>query len=174
MIYIAASLDNYIAGPGGSLDWLNEIPNPEQSDFGFGEFLQRVDAIVMGRNTFETVLGFEPWPYQKPVFVLSRTLAGLPEKVAGKAELIRGEPTEVVAALNARGYQNLYIDGGRTIQGFLEADLIDEMVITRVPILLGGGIPLFGRLPNELNFRLVSTERLNDTLVKSIYHRLSQ
>lgn len=174
MIYIAASLDNYIAGPGGSLDWLNEIPNPEQSDFGFGEFLQRVDAIVMGRNTFETVLGFEPWPYQKPVFVLSRTLAGLPEKVAGKAELIRGEPTEVVAALNARGYQNLYIDGGRTIQGFLEADLIDEMVITRVPILLGGGIPLFGRLPNELKFRLVSTERLNYTLVKSIYHRLSQ
>lgn len=174
MIYIAVSLDNFIATQDGGLDWLYAIPNPERSDYGFAEFLKHIDAIVMGRNTFETVLGFDTWPYQKPVFVLSRTLAKLPEKAAGKAELIRGEPTEVVAALNARGYQNLYIDGGRTIQGFLEADLIDEMVITRVPILLGGGIPLFGRLPNELKFRLVSTERLNDTLVKSIYHRLSQ
>ena len=172
MIYIATSLDNYIAGPGGSLDWLNEIPNPEQSDFGFGEFLKRVDAIVMGRYTFETVLSFDAWPYQKPVFVLSRTLAALPEKTVGKADLIRGEPAEVVAALNARGYQNLYIDGGQTIQSFLATDLVEEMIITRVPILLGGGIPLFGSLPREMKFRLVSTERLNDTLVKSTYRRL--
>jgi dihydrofolate reductase len=172
MIYIAASLDNYIATPDGGLDWLYAIPNPGQSDYGFAEFLKQVDAIVMGRNTFETVLGFDSWPYQKPVFVLSRTLAALPEKAAGKAELIRGGPTEVVAALNARGYQNLYIDGGLTVQSFLVADLVDEMIITRVPVLLGGGIPLFGILSKEMKFSLVSTERLNDTLVKSTYRRL--
>jgi dihydrofolate reductase len=173
-IYIAVSLDNLIATPDGGLDWLYAIPNPEQSDYGFADFIQRVDALVMGRKTFETVLSFDPWPYQKPVFVLSRTLTALPEKALGKAELIRGEPAEVVRILGARGFHNLYVDGGRTIQGFLEADLIDEMIITRVPILLGGGVPLFGCLPWEMKFRLVSTERLNDALVKSIYRRLRQ
>jgi dihydrofolate reductase len=173
-IYIAVSLDNFIATPDGGLDWLYAIPNPEQSDYGFADFIQRVDALVMGRKTFETVLSFDPWPYQKPVFVLSHTLAALPEKAIGKAELIRGEPAEVVRILGARGFHNLYVDGGRTIQGFLEADLIDEMIITRVPILLGGGVPLFGSLPWEMKFRLVSTERLNDALFKSIYRRLRQ
>jgi dihydrofolate reductase len=173
-IYIAVSLDNFIATPDGGLDWLYAIPNPEQSDYGFTDFIQRVDALVMGRKTFETVLSFDPWRYQKPVFVLSHTLAALPEKALGKAELIVGEPAEVVRILGVRGFHNLYVDGGRTIQGFLEADLIDEMIITRVPILLGGGVPLFGSLPREMKFRLVSTEQLNDTLVKSIYRRLRQ
>jgi dihydrofolate reductase len=171
-IYIAASLDNFIATPDGGLDWLYAIPNPEQSDYGFADFIQRVDALVMGRKTFETVLSFDPWPYQKPVFVLGRTLAALPEKAHGKAELIRGEPAEVVRILDARGFHNLYVDGGRTIQGFLEADLIDELIITRVPILLGDGIPLFGKLSKELKFGLVKTEQLNDSLIKSTYRRL--
>jgi dihydrofolate reductase len=170
-IYIAASLDNYIAGPGGALDWLKEIPNPTQSDYGFAEFLRGIDAVVMGRNTFETVLGFDAWPYSIPVFVLSRSLNALPENTSGKAELIRGEPVEVVRVLGARGFHNLYVDGGRTIQGFLEADQIDEMIITHVPILLGDGVPLFGKLPKEMKFRLVSTERLNETLVKCRYLR---
>ena len=170
-VYIAASLDNYIAGPDGSLDWLYDIPNPTQSDYGFAEFLRGIDAVVMGRNTFETVLGFDAWPYFIPVFALSRSLNALPGNTAGKAELIRGEPVEVVQVLGARGFHNLYVDGGRTIQGFLEADLIDELIITRVPILLGGGVPLFGSLQREMKFRLVSTEPLNETLVKSHYVR---
>lgn len=170
-VYIAASLDNHIAGPGGVLDWLNEIPNPTKSDYGFAEFLRGIDAVVMGRNTFETVLGFDAWPYSIPVFVLSRSLSALPGNTVGKAELIRGEPVEVVQVLGARGFHNLYVDGGLTIQGFLAADLIDELIITRVPILLGGGVPLFGSLPREMKFRLVSTELLNETLVKSHYVR---
>ena len=117
-IYIAVSLDNFIATPDGGLDWLYAIPNPEQSDYGFADFIQRVDALVMGRKTFETVLSFDPWPYQKPVFVLSRTLAALPEKAIGKAELIVGEPAEVVRILGARGFHNLYVDGGRYHPGF--------------------------------------------------------
>lgn len=170
-VYIAVSLDNYIAGPGGALDWLNEIPNPTQSDFGFAEFLRGIDAVVMGRKTFETMLGFDTWPYSIPVFVFSRSLNALPGNTDGKAELIRGQPIEVMHVLGARGFHNLYVDGGRTIQGFLEADLIDELIITRVPILLGGGVPLFGSLQREMKFRLVSTEPLNETLVKSHYVR---
>lgn len=173
-VYIAASLDNYIAAPGGSLDWLDAIPNPQQSDYGFAEFLRGIDAVVMGRNTFEAVLGFADWPYIAPVFVLSHSLETLPEKVTGKAEIIHGEPAVVTKSLQKRGFQNLYVDGGKTIQSFLEADFIDEMVITRVPILLGNGIPLFGKLSRSLDFRLVSAERLDDTLVKSHYRRIRQ
>jgi dihydrofolate reductase len=171
-IYLAASLDNFIATPDGGLDWLTSIPNPSGSDYGFAEFLSRMDAVVMGRKTFETVLGFDIWPYSVPAFVLSRSLASLPDKVAGKAELIRGEPAGIVKSLSEGGFNNLYLDGGVTIQGFLAADLIDEMIITRVPVLLGDGVPLFGKLSNPLEFHLVKTQRLNDTLAKSTYRRL--
>jgi dihydrofolate reductase len=170
-VYVATSLDNFIASREGGLEWLNEVPNPGQSDYGFAEFMSRIDAVVMGRNTFETVIAFDSWPYPVPVFVLSASLKTLPEKVAGKAEIIHGDPRDLVKQLNERGYRNLYIDGGRTIQRFLQEDLIDEMIITRVPVLLGEGIPLFGNLEKSLEFRLERTEQLNDDLVKSTYSR---
>jgi len=173
-VYVATSLDNFIATRGGGLEWLNEVPNPGQSDYGFAEFMSRIDAVVMGRNTFETVIAFDSWPYPVPVFVLSASLKTLPGNVAGKAEIIHGDPRDLVKQLNERGYRNLYIDGGRTIQRFLQEDLIDEMIITRVPVLLGEGIPLFGNLENSLNFRLEKTEQLNDALVKSSYSRIRE
>src|SRR5512139_253634 len=98
-VYIATSLDGYIASSDGGLDWLHEVPNPEQSDYGYAEFMSGVDAIVMGRNTFETVLTFGSWPYSVPVFVLSNTLEKLPESVAGKAEIIRGDLRQLVDEL---------------------------------------------------------------------------
>jgi dihydrofolate reductase len=171
-VYVATSLDNFIATREGGLEWLNEVPNPGQSDYGFAEFMSRIDAVVMGRNTFETVIAFDSWPYPVPVFVLSASLKTLPGNVAGKAEIILGDPRDLVKQLNERGYRNLYIDGGRTIQCFLQEDLIDEMIITRVPVLLGEGIPFFGNLENSLNFRLEKTEQLNDALVKSSYSRI--
>jgi dihydrofolate reductase len=173
-VYVATSLDNFIATRGGGLEWLNEVPNPGQSDYGFAEFMSRIDAVVMGRNTFETVISFDSWPYPVPVFVLSASLKTLPGNVAGKAEIIHGDPRDLVKQLNERGYRNLYIDGGRTIQRFLQEDLIDEMIITRVPVLLGEGIPLFGNLENSLNFRLEKTEQLNDALVKNSYSRIRE
>jgi dihydrofolate reductase len=170
-VYIATSLDGYIATSEGGLDWLNVAPNPEQSDYGFAEFIAGIDAIVMGRNTFETVLSFGVWPYDRPVFVLSDTLEEIPEGYAGKAELVSGDVEELVDDLGRRGYTNLYVDGGRTIQSFLEHDLIDEMIITRLPIVLGDGIPLFGEMAHRLNFRHVQTEVFNNALVKSRYVR---
>ena len=172
IVYIAASLDGYIADKNGSVDWLHELPNPEGSDMGFGELMERVDGLVMGRNTFEMVLSFGvDWPYNKPVFVLSNRLTQLPEGVEDKAFLFNGTPKEVMSKINALGYNNLYIDGGVTIQNFLKADLIDEMIITTIPVLLGGGSPLFGDLLEPLKFSYVKSEPLLDCVVKNYYLR---
>lgn len=158
IVYIATSLDGYIAKKDGGIDWLTEIPNPDGSDFGFSEFINDIDAIVMGRNTFELVLTFDGWPYTKPVYVLSSTLNSLPKKLIGKAELIKGDPLSVVKELNAKKFYSLYIDGGKTIQAFLSLNLIDELIITQIPILLGGGIPLFGSLAKGQEFKLIKSE----------------
>ncbi|WP_065204416.1 dihydrofolate reductase family protein [Shewanella woodyi] len=172
IVYIAASLDGYIADKNGSVDWLHEVPNPEGSDMGFGELMERVDGLVMGRNTFEMVLSFGvDWPYNKPVFVLSNRLTQLPEGVEDNAFLLNGTPKEVMSKINALGYNNLYIDGGVTIQNFLKADLIDEMIITTIPVLLGGGSPLFGDLLEPLKFSYVKSEQLLDCVVKNYYLR---
>jgi dihydrofolate reductase len=171
IVYIAMSLDGFIARENGDLDWLMEIPNPENSDHGFAAFMDRIDGIVMGRITFETVVGFGEWPYTKPVFVLSNTLKELPGGFEGNAEILNGVPMNIVDNLNKRGLKTLYIDGGKTIRSFMELDLIDEFIITRVPIILGSGVPLFGSLDIELKLDLIGTEILTKDLVKSTYIR---
>ena len=170
-VYIAESLDGYIARKNGDLDWLNEIPNPEGSDFGFYDFLEQIDAIVMGKNTFEKVLTFPQWPYLKPVFVLSRSLKALPDHLSKKAFIASGNPASVLKNLRKLGFNSLYIDGGKTIQGFLIEDLIDELIISRVPVLLGDGIPLFNKLAKELHFEHYKTDVFSNCLVKSHYKR---
>ena len=170
-VYIATSLDGFIATNDGGVDWLNDIPNPEQNDFGFAKFMSGIDAVVMGRNTFEQVLTFGSWPYDKPVFVLSNTLARLPDQYVGKAEIVNGDLNGLINKIHERGYKNLYIDGGKTIQNFLAEDLIDEMIITKIPILLGDGIPLFGKLNQSIKFDHIKTEVSNDSLVMSHYTR---
>ena len=170
-VYIATSLDGYIATPDGGLDWLYAIPNPDNDDYGYADFIEGIDAIVMGRNTFEKVLTFDSWPYNKPVFVLSNSLNQLPEAVKNKAERVNGGINDIVQQLNVKGYANLYIDGGGVIRSFLAEDLIDEMIITRVPVVLGSGIPLFTQLPNTLRFEHQKTEVLSSALVKTCYIR---
>jgi dihydrofolate reductase len=169
-VYIATSLDGYIAAPDDGLDWLMEVPIPE-GDNNFVEFMDKVDALVMGRKTFEMVLSFDEWVYDKPVFVLSNSLSAVPESVKGKAEIINGDLDEIVKQLNSRGYNNLYIDGGKTIQGFLEADLIDHLIITQVSLLLGDGISLFGKLAKSVKFQHEKTKILSKDLVQSHYVR---
>ena len=170
-VYIATSLDGFIATSDGDLDWLFEIPNPQQSDYGYGNFMSNIDAIVMGRNTFEKVLTFDRWSYDKFVFVLSNSLTQLPEHLVDRAKIVSGDIKKLIDRLNEQGYHNLYIDGGSTIQSFLKDDLIDEMVITRVPILLGNGFPLFGKLDRSLNFRHIKTKIYHNSLVQSYYTR---
>jgi len=172
-VYIATSIDGYIAREDGSMDWLMDLPNPDQSDYGFSVFLGKIDGIIMGRNSFEAVLEFNEWPYTVPVpvFVLSNTLKELPPGLPVKVEILHGELKPMVESLRARGFNHLYIDGGKTIQGFLREDLIDEMIITRIPILLGAGIPLFSNSVPELRFEHVKTDVLNNMLVRSRYIR---
>lgn len=169
-VYIATSLDGFIARKDGGIDWLDNIPNPTGSDYGYSEFIAGIDAHLIGRGTYEVVLGFSPWPYTKPVFVLSRTLEA---PLAGGAELINATPREALAELEALGLRNIYVDGGLTIQSFLKEDLIDEMIITRVPIVLGSGLPLFGEC-SELSFRHEETEVYDNLLVKSRYTRFTK
>ena len=171
LIYIAQSLDGYIADKNGGIDWLSDIPNPENNDFGFADFIENIDAIVMGRNTFQKVLTFGDWPYTKPVYVISSSLKKIPDELSDNVTILNSNPSELVKRLNQEGHKNLYIDGGLLIQSFLSEDLIDELIITTIPILLGGGIPLFGDLNNSMKFSHVKTEVLLNSLVKSYYKR---
>ena len=171
-VFIACSLDGYIADSDGGIDWLNSVPNPDQKDLGYLSFMEGVDALLMGRLTFEKVLSFGiPWPYEKPVFVWSSKLYEIPVELYGKVELIKGKPTELVKKLNEKGYRQVYLDGGRTIQAFLEEDLIDEITVSRIPVLLGGGFPLFGKLPAMLYFTLIRSEVFLSQIVQDTYIR---
>jgi len=173
-VYIATSLDGFIATSDGGLDWLDEIPKPEGNDFGYADFMNDIDALVMGRKTFEKVLSFGVWPYDKPVFVLSRGKISVPAELESKVDAVNTPPTMLVDDLKERGYQNLYVDGGFTIQTFLAEDLIDEMIITRIPVLLGTGIPLFGEFTQRLHFKHKKTNILNEMLVQSHYTRIRE
>ncbi|MEX0739528.1 MAG: dihydrofolate reductase family protein [Pseudohongiella sp.] len=169
-VYIATSLDGYIADSNGGLDWLYSVPNPQNSDLGFVEFIDGIDAIVMGRVTFETVCGFGgDWPYPKPTFVLTSTLDTVPTNLDENVELISGSPLEVTDKLNKRGFKDLYIDGGKTIQSFLQAGLVDDLIISTLPVLLGGGATLFGKLSNKLQLSHIHTDVLLGEIVQSRY-----
>ncbi len=171
-VYIATSLDGYIADKNGGIEWLDAIEIPDNENMGYVKFTEEIDALVMGRTTFETVLGFDvDWPYQKPVFVLSTTLKEIPESHKGKAHLVKGTTTDILGQIHKKGYFRLYIDGGKTIQNFLKEDLIDEMIITVFPIVLGGGSPLFSETPKELAFELVESKVFFNQLVQHHYLR---
>lgn len=171
-VFIAKSLDGYIADKNGGLDWLQSIPNPNNDDMGYVEFTNGIDALVMGRTTFETVIGFDvPWPYNKPVFVLSNKLNEIPESHKEKAFLIKGTLMEILDQIHKKGFHKLYIDGGTTIRSFLKEDLIDEMVLTTIPVLLGGGSSLFTELPNELNFELIERKKYLNQITQNHYKR---
>ena len=171
-VFIAKSLDGYIAGKNGEIDWLHSTPNPDNNDMGFVKFMDGIDAILMGRLTFELVCSFDvAWPYPRPVFVWSSQLSSIPEKFQDKAILVNGNIQKVLATIHRKGHQQLCIDGGTTIQSFSKEDLIDELIITTIPILLGGGSSLFGDLEKPLNFEHVASQVFLDQLVQDHYRR---
>jgi len=170
-VFIATSLDGYIADKNGGIDWLS-VPGLDEIDTGYAEFTSRIDALVMGRSTFETVCGFDiDWPYQKPVFVLSRSLTEIPEKLSDKVYLVKGTLSEILEQIHQKGYYRLYIDGGKVIQNFLKEDLIDDMIITLIPVLLGGGIPLFADLSKPLDFECKKSTVFIDKVVQNHFTR---
>jgi dihydrofolate reductase len=166
-VFVGTSLDGFIARLNDSFDFLHGSGGNEPH--GYEEFFTSVDALLIGRNTFETVLKFDTWPYgPKPTFVLStRPLA--PGPPGTMVEHMAGPPAEVVAALAARNFKHVYVDGGVTIQRFLQAGLIDRLIISRVPVLIGTGIPLFGPLERDISLRHVATRVYASGLVQSEY-----
>ena len=168
-VFVGTSVDGFIARADGRLDWL---PAGGGEPHGYDEFIATVDAIVIGRNTFETVLAFDHWPYgDKRVIILSSRPLDLSAARArgGAVEQMGGSPAEIVARLAAGGAHHLYVDGGITIQRFLREGLIDRLVITRVPVLIGEGIPLFGALPRDIRLDHVATRHYPSGLVQSEY-----
>jgi dihydrofolate reductase len=166
-VFVGASVDGFIARSNHDLDWLPADAEPH----GYDEFIATVDAIVIGRNTFEKVLSFESWPYaDKRVVVLSSRPLDFSAVRGGVVEEMSGPPAEIVSRLAASGAHRLYVDGGITIQRFLSAGQVDRLVITRVPVLIGDGIPLFGALPQDVRLRHVATRQYPSGLVQSEYH----
>jgi dihydrofolate reductase len=165
-VFIATSLDGFIARPNDDLDWL---PPGGGEEHGYDAFIATVDALVIGRRTYEKVLTFDSWPYgEKQVFVLStRALAAAPP--GALVERLSGAPAAIVSLLAARGVQHVYVDGGVTIQRFLQAGLIQRIIITRIPVLLGAGIPLFGALERDVALTHVRTRELAGGMVQSEY-----
>ena len=166
-VFVGTSLDGFIARKDGALDFL---PVDGGEPHGYAELMASVDALVIGRNTFETVLKFPEWPYgKKRVVVLTSRPVDLSSAVGGVVEQVSGSPAEIVARLAATGAHNLYVDGGITIQKFLRAGLVDRLVVTRVPVLIGDGIPLFGSLDRDIRLRHVDTKQFPSGLVSSEY-----
>jgi len=166
-VFIGTSVDGFIARAGGELDFL---PEDGGEPHGYPEFMATVDALVIGRNTYEIVLAFPEWPYgEKRVVVLSGKPLDFSGVRGGKVEQMGGAPPDIVAKLKASGVQHVYLDGGVTIQRFLRDGLVDRMIITRVPVLIGQGIPLFGALPRDVRLRQVATHAYKSGLVQTEY-----
>jgi len=168
-VFIATSLDGFIARPDGALDWL-ENANPAGEDHGYQAFIATIDGIFIGRATFEVALGFTPWPYDRPLIVLSSTLRAddVPDHLADRVSIVRSV-SEALQWSRRRGWQRAYVDGGATIRSFLKDGAIEDMVLTRVPVLLGSGLPLFGHLEADIPLRHLGTRSFPSGLVQSRY-----
>ncbi|MBS0652144.1 MAG: dihydrofolate reductase [Verrucomicrobia bacterium] len=164
-IYIASSIDGFIARKNGGLDWLDRLHIPDE-DFGYREFFDSIDALVMGRKTYETVCGFGKWPYEnKRVIVLSDTL----KKVGDEAELFTGKLSDLLAKLHHEKIAHIWIDGGVTVSRFLQEGLVDRFIVSIAPIVLGSGIPLFHDMDRENGCRLESVKSYPNGLVQLCY-----
>jgi dihydrofolate reductase len=171
-VFVATSLDGFIARPDGSLDWLNAANAliPRGEDCGYGEFVRSIDVVVMGRNTFEQVLTFDVWPYaDRRVVVLSSRAIEIPAALAATVSASAEAPGALLERLTAEGAKRLYVDGGITIQRFLAAGLIDDITVTLIPVLLGRGRPLFGPGAQDIQLTLRGSKTFEFGFVQLSY-----
>lgn len=172
-VFCATSLDGFIARSDGDVSWLGD-PSEGGEDGGFSALMESIDYLVMGRNTFEKVLSFGEWPYSKPVIVLTSRGLKVPESLSDKVETMSGSPAQVIAVLASKGAKHLYVDGGDTVQRFLRAGLIQNIIVTTVPVLIGVGIPLFGKVDDDIRLQHLETRTLPHGLVQSEYRVVSR
>ena len=168
-VYIATSLDGFIARKNGDINWL-PAPDNGVEDYGYKEFISSVDLLVMGRHTYEKVLTFGSWPYpDKKVIVLSSGHPRLPKELGDKVEVLNLSPGNLLKTLTDKGIRHVYLDGGRTIQLFLKEGLVEEITITSIPVLIGEGLSLFGPLQQDIQFQLVESKQFDNGFVQSKY-----
>ena len=160
-VYIATSLDGYIARPDGDIGWLVGQPVPESEDFGYAAFMAGIGALVMGRVTYEKALTFPEWPYRVPIVVMSRSPSRIvvPEDLSGKATVTEADPSAILRDLAVKGTGRIHVDGGQVVRAFLADGLIRRMIVTLIPVLLGEGLPLWGHGPGDIGLRLVSVRQ---------------
>jgi len=172
-VFIASSLDGFIARENGSVDWLlnEDIPDKEKEDYGYHSFMESVDALLMGRNSYEMVLSFGgDWHYgKKPVYVWSSKKLNIPDKISDTVKQLNGNVREVIQQLEAEGISKVYVDGGKTIQTFISEGLLDEMIVTVIPILIGSGLPLFGNVPKDIRVEHRYSQSYPNGFVQSKY-----
>lgn len=169
-VFIATSVDGFIAREDGDIGWLLERDDPAE-DHGYTNFIRDKDVIVMGRGSYEKAVLSDAWPYNLPVVVLSRQLTGMPVpgSLQGKVRFLDLTPSQMMEELARQNVQKVYVDGGRVVHSFLQQGLIDDMVITTVPVLIGAGKSLFGTLPKDIDLALVSSRKFPSGLVQSTY-----
>lgn len=169
-VFIATSVDGYIARSDGDIGWLLLRDDPAE-DHGYADFIADKDMIVMGRGSYEKILSFAKWPYDRPVLVLSKQLVGMPvpDALQGKVRFSDLSPAETMGELARQNVHRVYVDGGQLVQSFLRVGLIKDIVITTVPVLIGAGKPLFGTLPRDMDLALVSSRSFPSGLVQSTY-----
>ena len=175
-VFIATSLDGFIARPNHAIDWL-ENQGTTTEEHGYTQFIDSVDGIIFGRKTYEVVLNLtsdDDWPYPKPVIVLSRTLTNsdIPLHLTDKVTITDQTPSDLLATLDQKGWKRAYVDGGITIQSFLNEGLIDDLIITTLPVLIGRGIPLFGNTTKDIHLELINTRQYPSGLAQSHYRVL--
>ena len=164
-IFIATSIDGFISKENGDIEWLNSFPNPENLDFGFNSFINNIDCIIMGRNTFEKVLTFKEWPYKKKVYILSSIL----KKEINNQYEIFNDLDSILEQLKIQNFQSIYVDGGKTIQSFLNRNLLNELIISIIPTFLGKGISLFNSCDKSFNLILLNSTVYSNGIVKNHY-----
>jgi dihydrofolate reductase len=169
-VYIATSLDGFIARKNGDIDWLPQTMEESGEDYGYGEFISSIDHLVMGRHTYEKALSFGAWPYpDKEVIVLSSGDPRIPDELADSVHVLNQIPGELLERLAGMGARHVYLDGGRTIQSFLKEGLVDEMIITTIPVLIGEGLSLFGPMEGDMRFELMESKHFKNGLVQCKY-----
>lgn len=169
-VFIATSLDGFVARKDHQLDWLMK-QNTDGEDHGYDDFMAGVDGLVMGRGSYETVLAFGEWPYSKPVVVMSKTLSpsGIPAELADKVRLTELEPPELIQSLQEDGWRRAYVDGGKVVQSFIRCGLIEDFILTTVPILIGDGQRLFGAIDADIDLELISSKSFRSGLLQTRY-----
>lgn len=170
-VFIATSLDGFIARTDGDIEWLVGRPTPEGEDFGYAAFMDGIGAMVMGRQSFDKVSGLQEWPYSVPVIVMSRSpdTVKLPEALRGKVRVTSATPVDILRDLDQQGVRRVYVDGGQIVRAFLDKGLIRRMIVTLIPILLGQGRPLWGHGVGDIDLALVKVQHFANGFVEIEY-----